>query len=151
MYLVIAGEDDGDGYKDTVKKWIKNYDMENRVIFTGMISGYDKLSAFVDAEMFVLPSYSENFGMSVIEAMECGTPVVISDKVGISKEVEENNAGIIVKTNPESIYAGIKNLLDNSSLRRKIAENGKNMVKEYYDIDKVSDKMIKMYEEVLKK
>lgn len=149
LYLVIAGEDDADGYKTKVKEWIKGYGLGDRVIFSGMLRGVNKLSAFVDAEIFILSSYSENFGMAVIEAMACGTPIVISDKVGISREIEENNAGIVVKTNPESIYAGIKNLLDNYDLKKQIAENGKKMVKKYYDVNKVADKMIKMYEETL--
>ncbi|MCG2725669.1 MAG: glycosyltransferase [Elusimicrobia bacterium] len=151
LYLVIAGEDDGDGYKNKIKKWIKEYGLKDRVIFTGMLHGTDKLSAFVDAKMFVLASYFENFGMAVVEAMACGTPVVISDKVGISREVEENNAGIIVETNPQSVYDGIKNLLDNHDLKNKISENGKKMVEKYYDVNKVADKMIEMYEEVIKR
>lgn len=150
LYLVIAGEDDGDGYRNTVEKWVKSYGLENRVIFTGLLQGVDKLSAFVDAEVFVLPSYSENFGMAVVEAMACGTPVVISDRVGIAREVQRNNAGVIVETDAKSIYAGIKKILDDANLRKQISENGKKMVKKYYDTDIVADKMIEMYQEVIK-
>lgn len=149
LCLVIAGDDDGDGYGNRIKKMVKNFNLKDRVVFTGMLSGDDKLSALYNAEVFVLPSYSENFGMSVVESMACGTPVVISDKVGISKEIEENNAGIVVKTNAESIYAGIKNLLDNPDLGMRISENAKKMVKDYYDIDKVADKMAKAYRKIL--
>ncbi len=149
LYLVIAGEDDdGDGYKKKVKKWVKDFNLKNRVIFTGMLSGDDKLSALYNAEVFVLPSYSENFGIAAVEAMACGTPVVISDKVGIHREIEQNKAGIVVKTNPGGVYEGIKTLLDNENLRKQIAGNGRKMVEKYYDINKVADKMIEMYEEV---
>ena len=149
LYLVIAGPDN-EGYGKEVKKWLNDYGLVDRVIFTGMLTGKEKLQAFVDADVFVLSSYSENFGMAVVEAMACGTPVVISNKVGIFNEIEQNKAGIIVDTNPESLYKGIKELLDDEHLRNRIAENGKRMVHEYYDIDKVADMMIRAYEGILK-
>jgi glycosyltransferase involved in cell wall biosynthesis len=170
VHLLIAGGDEAN-YGAKVIQWLKEYDLkyndistpssimnhescilyqEAKVTFTGMLTGSAKLEAFAGSDIFVLPSYSENFGMSVVEAMACGVPVVISNKVGIHKEVERNKAGIIVDTNAESLYQGIKLLLDNSELRQQIAINGKRMVEEYYDIDKVADRMIKMYEEILK-
>jgi len=71
--------------------------------------------------------------------------------VGVSREIRANNAGIIVQPNPESLYKGMKTLLDDENLRKIISENGKKMVKEYYDIDKVADQTIRMYKEVLNK
>jgi len=149
LYLVIVGPDN-EGYGKRVKKWLKDAGLLERSVFTGMLMGRDKLEAFVDAEAFVLPSYSENFGIAVVEAMACGIPVVISDKVGVSREIERNRAGIIVKTDPESLFIGIKSLLDNEELRREVAKNGESLVEEYYDIDKVADMMIKTYQEVVR-
>lgn len=149
LYLVIAGPDT-DGYGKRVKKWLKDAGLLERSVFTGMLTGRDKHEAFVDAEVFVLSSYSENFGIAVVEAMACGIPVVTSDKVGVSREIERNRAGIIVKTDPESLFIGIKSLLDKEELRREVAKNGRKLVEEYYDIDKVADMMIKTYQEVLR-
>ena len=114
-----------------------------------MLVGEDKISALRESDVFVLPSYSENFGMSVVEAMECETPVVISNKVGIYKEVERNKAGIVVEINADSLYKGIKLLLDNPSLRKEISVNARKLVEEYYNIDKVAERMIEAYEEIL--
>lgn len=147
LYLVIAGPDN-DGYGEKVKNRLNKHDLLNRVIFTGSLSGKDKLSAFVDAKVFVLPSYSEGFGKVIIEAMACETPVVIS-KTGIYKEVEENNAGIVVETTPESLYNGIKKILDNNELRKKVIENGKKMVEKYYNIDRIADMMIEVYNRII--
>ena len=64
--------------------------------FTGMLLGEEKLAVLRDAQMFVLSSYSENFGIAVIEAMACGLPVVISDQVNIWREVDAAGAGLVV-------------------------------------------------------
>lgn len=149
LYLVVVGPD-SEGYGEEVKMWLKESSLLDRAVFTGMLRGKEVLEAFVDAEAFILPSYSENFGMAVVEAMACGTPAIISDKVGIYREVEQNNGGIVVETNPQSLFEGIKRLLDNRELRREISKNGKRLVRQYYDINKVTDTMIKAYDEIIR-
>ena len=143
LFLVIAGPDEA-GYK----KELIDSGLSSRVIFTGMLTD-DKLSAYVDAEAFVLPSYFENFGMSVVEAMACGTPVVISNKVGIYREVQASNSGIVVETNAGSLYKGIKNLLDNPNLCNEIRRNARRLVEEKYNIEVVADLMINAYKEII--
>lgn len=145
--LVIAGNDSG--YLEQTKKMADELKILNRIIFTGAVSGGDKWSLYKNALMFVLPSYSENFGMAVVEAMACGTPVVISDKVGIYKEVAEADAGIITGTTVDSLYNGIKKLLSDNELRKRIAANGKRLVEEKYSIDKVTDQMIEQYKSLI--
>ncbi len=151
VHLIIAGKDDGDGYENEVRKLVEEYNLNDSITFAGFVSGIDKLLLLYGSDIFVFPSYSENFGVAVVEAMACGLPVVISDKVGISNEIKANNAGIIVQTNIESIYEGIKRLLKDENLRKTISKNGKRLVMEYYNIEKVTDKIIEMYEEALKK
>lgn len=150
VHLLIVGDDDGDGYKKKVEKWIIDHGIKDEVTFTGRLTGRDKFDAFACADIFVLPSYSENFGMAVVEAMACGIPVVISNRVGIYKEVKKNQAGVVINTNVEELHEGIKRLLENSHLRKSVAENGKKLVEEYYSIDKVADKMIEEYRRILR-
>ncbi len=147
LNLVIAGDDTAP-YANEVKKMIEDLKISENIIFAGQVIGDDKWALYKNALMFVLPSYSENFGMSVVEAMACGCPVVISDKVGIFKEVEQNKAGIIVKTTVESVKEGILELLNDEKLRNTIAANGKAMVEKYYDIDMVAAEMIDVYERI---
>ena len=123
LNLVIAGPDN-EGYKKEVEHIVKKENLEERIIFTGLIDD-EKWSLYKKALMFVLPSYSENFGMTVVEAMACETPVVVSDKVGIYKEVENAKAGIIVKTEVDSLYEGMKQIIENEKLRNNISENGR--------------------------
>ena len=67
----------------------------SRVIFTGMLEGSMKWSALRGAEVFILPSHQENFGLSVAEALACNLPVLISNRVNIWREVEADGAGLV--------------------------------------------------------
>jgi glycosyltransferase involved in cell wall biosynthesis len=127
LILVIAG-DISTPYTHAVKQMIDDMKISKNIIFTGQVTGDDKWALYKNALMFALPSYSENFGMSVVEAMACGCPVVISDKVGIYKEVEDNNEGVIVNTTAESVEEGIFKLLNDEKLRKTISLNGKAMI-----------------------
>ncbi len=149
VHLLIVGKDDGDNYESKVKNWVKEYNLEKAVTFTGLLTGRDKLTAFYGSDFFVLPSYSEGLPTAVIEAMACGLPVVVSDKVGITREIKRYDAGIIVNTTVDSVYKGLKYALE-TDLSQKV-ENAKKMVKELYDIDRVVDKVIAMYEEALRR
>ena len=71
----------------------------------------------LNAEALILPSYSENFGNVVVEAMLCKTPVIISKKVGLYKEAERSNAAIIVSNNMEDIAKGMEKLITDIELK----------------------------------
>ena len=92
--LLIVGPDKW-GYKAILEKILKREGVRDKVIFTGMLTGNQKRSALGCANVFVLLSHSEGFGVAILEAMLCGLPVVISRQCGF-KEVEKINAGRIV-------------------------------------------------------
>ncbi len=95
VHLVIAGPDN-EGWGARVRTWLGEEGVLSRTTFTGMLLGPDKFAVLRDASMFVLPSYSENFGLAVIEAMAAGLPVIISDKVNIWREVHAGGAGRVI-------------------------------------------------------
>jgi glycosyltransferase involved in cell wall biosynthesis len=129
LHLLIVGEGDS-GYTRKVKKWIKNCRLQQRVTFTGMLIGEDKLEAYAVSDIFVLPSYSENFGMSVVEAMACGLPVIITNQVGIHREVSSAEAGIVVQPDAAQLAKAMENLLDNTNSARIMGDNARLLVKE---------------------
>jgi len=148
VHLLIVG-DDQRSYAEKVRRWIADYGIPDRVTFTGMLTGREKLEAYAGSDLFTLPSYSENFGMAVLEAMACRLPVVISDQVGVSKEVSEAKAGLIVDTDAKQLAEGMEHLLDNPHIRKKMGENGRQLVEEKFLLDTVAKKMINVYAEII--
>jgi glycosyltransferase involved in cell wall biosynthesis len=92
--LVMAGPDQT-GWRSDLEALAGQRGVSSRIHWTGPIYGAAKWGALYGADAFVLTSHSENFGIAVAEALGCGTPVVISDKVDIWREIEAAGAGII--------------------------------------------------------
>lgn len=149
VHLLIVGSDE-EGYKGKVKGWLKDEGALKRVSFTGMLSGREKLEAFAGSDVFVLPSYSENFGMAVVEAMAFNLPVIISDKVGIYEEVEKAKAGFIIHTDENELYSAMVKILDNKQESLEMGRRGRKLVEEHFASEKVADKMIKVFEGIIK-
>lgn len=150
IHLVIVGKDDGDNYEKKVKHWVDACNISESVTFMGLLTGNDKLSVFYNSDVFILPSYSENFGVAVVEAMACKLPIIVSDKVGIANDIRDYKAGFVINASVEGVYTGLKYYLDNTNEFKKMAENGKKYVMDKYDINITADKMIDLYSEVMK-
>lgn len=106
-HLVIAGPDSG-GSKAQLERLAQELNIASRITWTGMLEGDLKWGAFRAAEAFVLPSHQENFGLAIAEALACGVPVLISDKINIWREIESAGAGFVEPDNAE----GAARLLD---------------------------------------
>lgn len=102
----MAGPDQT-GWRSKLTAMAKNLKVADRITWTGMIDGDIRWGALRAAEIFVLPSHSENFGIVVVEALACGVPVLISDRVNIWREVVDGGAGMVA---PDSL-AGTAQLL----------------------------------------
>ena len=93
-HLIVAGPHDH-AYGYEMKALVQGLGLESRVTWTGMVVGDLKWGAFYASQAFVLPSHQENFGIAVAEALACGLPVLISNKVNIWREIADDNAGLI--------------------------------------------------------
>lgn len=131
VHMVIAGPDD-DGYAEQVRAWLAAEGVLGRTTFTGMLTGEAKLAALQAAAMFVLPSYSENFGLAVAEAMAVGVPVVISDKVNIWREIAAAEAGRIAPCHAGRFAAIMADLLADPAAARQLGDRGRALVRERY-------------------
>ncbi|EGD57214.1 glycosyl transferase, group 1 [Novosphingobium nitrogenifigens DSM 19370] len=99
--LVFAGPDQI-GWQAELQALSRELEIADHVHWLGMISGPVKWGAYRAAEAFALPSHGENFGMVVAEAMACGTPVIVSDKVNLCDEILRQSCGIVVPQDLES-------------------------------------------------
>jgi glycosyltransferase involved in cell wall biosynthesis len=107
LRLIMAGPSANESYLEELKQRARTGGAEADVTFTGMLTGEMKWGAFRAAEVFVLPSHQENFGIAVVEAMACGTPVLISNQVNIWRELVQDGAGFA----DEDDRAGVARLL----------------------------------------
>jgi glycosyltransferase involved in cell wall biosynthesis len=93
-HLIMAGPFDH-AYGKGKKALARQLGLERQVTWTGMLTGDLKWGSLAAADAFILPSHQENFGISVVEALACGLPVLISNKVNIWREISEDNAGLV--------------------------------------------------------
>jgi glycosyltransferase involved in cell wall biosynthesis len=105
-HLVMAGPDGGE-WTPTLQKLAVELGVAERITWTGMLLGDMKWGAFHASDAFILPSHQENFGIAVAEALGCGLPALISDKVNIWREVEADGAGFVA---PDTVAGTVLNL-----------------------------------------
>jgi glycosyltransferase involved in cell wall biosynthesis len=93
----------------------------------------------------VLPSYSENFGIAVVEAMAAGVPVVLSDQVGIHCEVTAAGAGLTVPCEVNPLADAIKQLTTDVELRCNMGKRARQLARSYYTFNAITDRLIELY------
>lgn len=142
--LVLAGPDDK-GYLSEINRLISEYNIAKSIVFAGMVVGEEKQNVYFDSDIFVMPSYSENFGMAIIEAMHYGLPVVVTEGVGISPLIARNGAGIVVKKEVSELGAALRRLLSDAELRNKIGRAGNILANEEFSPRRVVDKFLLEY------
>lgn len=135
--LAIVGPD-ADGYADEVRAMAKQHGVVDRVLFTGMLRGRERVEAFVDSDLFALPSYQENFGVAVVEALAAGTPVVISDQVNIHREIAAAGVGGVVPTKVDALAQELGRWLGDEPRRHAAAERARPFVWQKYDWNEIA-------------
>ncbi len=116
--LVVAGPDQV-GLQAQLESLAAKRGVATRIHWPGMLTGDAKWGAFRAAEFFVLPSHQENFGIVVAEAMASSRPVLITDKVNIWREIEADDAGIVVNDETAAIESGLRRLCSMNTKERE--------------------------------
>jgi glycosyltransferase involved in cell wall biosynthesis len=146
--LVLAGPDDG-GYVAQVRRMIEQNGLGGRVIETGMLRGKERVEALVDADLFVLPSYQENFGVAVVEALAAGVPVIVSDQVALHRRITAERVGEVVPTAIEPLAAALDRWLGDDALRRAAAARARPFVREAFDWNGIAARWAGHYERLI--
>jgi len=94
LHLLMVGPDN-EGLRSKLEAQASSLGVDSRLTWTGMLLDELKWGAYYSSEVFVLPSHTENFGCVVVEALSCGLPVLISNRVNIWREIQEYGAGLI--------------------------------------------------------
>ncbi len=140
--LVIAGPDDG--YLPALKKQLAESGMAGKVVFTGPLYGREKLLAYHDCDIYVLPSSYEIFGITVLEAWGCGKPVIVTDRCGLADVVKER-AGLVVSYDPAALANAISAMLDSPSIRQEFGAEGRKLVEEQYNWPRIASRIESIY------
>ena len=146
-HLVIAGPD-GEDYGPQVRRWVADAGLQRHVTFAGRVPDELKQAAYVDSDVFVLPSYAENFGATVTEALACRRPVVISNRVNICDEMAQAEAGLVVACSPDAVADGVCRVLDDPALAERLSGNGYDLVQRMFTWDAALDVLLPLYETV---
>jgi glycosyltransferase involved in cell wall biosynthesis len=135
--LVIVGPDDG--YLSELKNQTTELGIEDKVLFTGPLFNRDKLTAYIDADVFVTPKYS-GLPVTFIEACACGIPIITTTE-GDDIDWINNNVGFVVEYSVSSICQAIIKLLHDDKLRSRFGNKGKDLVRDKLNWDKIVAKI----------
>lgn len=147
-WLAFVGPDN-EGYGTKVRQWCREQGIADNVSFVDHLGPEEVKQAYVDADLFVLPSYTENFGMTVVEAMACGCPVVISDKVNIWREIQKEGAGLVFGLHPQEIANAICQVLLDKDIAREMGRRGRVAAQRHYSWPRIVDQMVQVYRKVI--
>jgi glycosyltransferase involved in cell wall biosynthesis len=143
--VVIAGNDD-EGLRPALESQAARLGVGSRLIFTGAADAREKLGLLVNARLLVLPSYSENFGNVVIEAMAAACPVIVTPEVGLAPVVERTATGWVVGPEPQVLGERISTLAADAGLRRAMGEQGRRTARDDFGWGAVAERMERAYE-----
>jgi glycosyltransferase involved in cell wall biosynthesis len=145
--LMLIGTGDP-AYVAGLQKLAANLGVGADVRFPGFLSGELKWGALSAADIFVLPSNSESFGIAPIEAMAAGTPVIVSDQAAVSKEVRRCSSGIVVPCDVPATASAIEMLLLDRDARLRMSEQARASVRRFSPIQ-VAVETRHLYERIL--
>lgn len=148
FHLVFAGTGTAD-YIAELKARVAALGLDQQVTFTGLVVGAEKDLLLRGSSLFVLPSFSENFGIAIAEAMSAELPVIITPGIQIAEEIAAARAGLVVDGEVKAVAAAIAQLLDSPKLRQQLGRNGRQLVEQRYSWTKIASDLALVYKTIL--
>ena len=145
--LVVAGNDE-DHYQHQLEAQAARLGIADRVCFTGGVRAADKTALLRASQFLVLPSYSENFGNVVMEALAVERAVLLTPEVGIAPAVAEHGAGLVVAGTPAALAAGLVSLAADAARRDEMGRRGRELVDRRFRWSAVASEMEHVYQSI---
>jgi glycosyltransferase involved in cell wall biosynthesis len=142
--LIIAGDGERE-YVDRLRGLAATLGLQG-VTFVGFVHGTAKADLLANADVFVLPSFHESFGVAVLEAIAAGIPVVISSSVQLANFVREHNLGMVVEPEPCSVASAISQIMADVRLRTHVRSHGPAVAAAHFSPAAVADALRRMYD-----
>ena len=147
-HLVLAGTGE-QAYLQSLQELVKSLGIQDRVLFTGILKGEAVKEAYCAATVFVLPSWQENFGLSMVEAMAAGCPIIVSDQIDLASDIMQAGAGLVVAPNTEETAAALARLLPDERARREMGSKGRKLVLEKFTWEKCAHQFNEVFDDIL--
>lgn len=149
VHLLLAGSGEAD-YIATLKEQVASLGLQKQVTFTGFVAGEEKNLVLQGSDLFALPSYSENFGIAVAEAMAAQLPVIITPEVQIAPDIKQAEAGIIIQGEQDSLTTAVGHLLNYPQYRQKLGKNALKLAQTRYSWGAIAQELAQAYREIIK-
>ncbi|MFB4165193.1 glycosyltransferase family 4 protein [Alteribacillus sp. JSM 102045] len=144
--LHVVGQPKQEEYFEKLKQRIGELNLTEHVNFHGPKSQTEVADWMSAADVFVLPSHTEGFGLVAVEAMACETPVVGTDTGGLTHLLADDAGAIAEPQNPASLAEKMQQVLEEESYKKQLVENGKQQA-EANDAEQITAKVINIYQE----
>ncbi len=148
FHLIMAGSGDNN-YVSYLQDLVNEIGLTEFTSFAGFVSGRSKDLLLQGSDLFVLPSFSENFGIVVAEAMAVGLPIIITPGVQIAPEIAEAQAGLVVEGEIDELAKAIIQLLNAPQLRIQMGENAKKLASQKYSWEAIATELIQYYTKII--
>jgi glycosyltransferase involved in cell wall biosynthesis len=147
--LQVAGGGD-ETYIRGLKTMADKSGLAGRVQWLGHVDGERKRHLLANADVFILPSFSENFGIAVVEALAAGLPCIVSSKVAVEDEIRRAGAGIVVGTDVASIASGIEGVLAESHRQGEMSRAARKLAAGSFSIEAMGARLEALYRGIAK-
>ncbi|MBE8986213.1 glycosyltransferase [Nostoc sp. LEGE 12450] len=148
--FILAGNGTPD-YEAQIESLLVSSGLRDRTFVVGFVEGETKDILMQGSDLFVLTSYSENFAVSVLEALAVGVPVLVTPGVALASVVKENQLGYVPDLDVEAIAEALEDYLNNTQIAQKMGERGHQVISEKYTLEKTALQMQQIYQTVLQK
>ncbi|MFN0076486.1 MAG: glycosyltransferase [Prosthecobacter sp.] len=149
LHLIIAGEGDAE-YASSLKQKVQSLGIQDHVTWAGFIDGSLKLAAFAATEIYVLPSYSENFGIALLEAMAAGLPCITTPHVALAADANRLKPDSLkVVSGTVELGEALTSLLRDRDQARQMGENSRALAREHFSTESMATCLVKLYSDCI--